>query len=93
MGKKPSLLSLPSGKPFAKHVHYNHIMPTRYMILTEIGCNEAEKAIQQLLQEKFVEPPKDENGKASKDVLYLKTKQFSFSEVGCLQGDAGLSWP
>merc|ERR1719375_770833 len=76
-------------KPFVKYVNYNHIMPTRYMIPTEIdskalvtdqqmenseGRKEAKKAIKKMLQEKFLEPPKDKNGKASKEVLYLKKK-------------------
>merc|ERR1711976_618277 len=76
-------------KPFVKYVNYNHMMPTRYQIPTEIdsktlvsdqqmdppdGRKEAKKAIKKLLQEKFVQPPADKAGRPSKDVLYLKKK-------------------
>ncbi|CAE8717729.1 unnamed protein product, partial [Polarella glacialis] len=76
-------------KPFVKYVNYNHIMPTRYQVPTEIqpatmvtdqqmdtsdGRIEAKKFVKSLLQEKFLAPPADKTGKPSKDVLYLRKK-------------------
>lgn len=76
-------------KPFVKYVNYNHIMPTRYTVPTELqpatlvtdqqmesrdGRSEALKFVKNLLQEKFTNPPADKSGRASKDVLYLRKK-------------------
>ncbi len=76
-------------KPFLTCVNYNHIMPTRYMIPSEIspgtlvtdqqmdsadGRVEAKKGLKKLLQEKFVHPPPDKSGRPSKDMLYLRKK-------------------
>eukprot|EP00929_Paragymnodinium_shiwhaense_P117109 TRINITY_DN872_c0_g4_i1.p1 TRINITY_DN872_c0_g4~~TRINITY_DN872_c0_g4_i1.p1 ORF type:complete len:148 (+),score=64.19 TRINITY_DN872_c0_g4_i1:76-519(+) len=76
-------------KPFVKYANYNHIMPTRYSVPAELGAQsfvtdqqmdtpdgriEAKKFIKKVFQEKFVTPPADKNGKASKDVLYLRKK-------------------
>merc|ERR1719164_416918 len=76
-------------KPFVKYVNYNHIMPTRYQVPTEIdpktlvtdhqmdssdGRVEAKKFIKKMLQEKFQHPPADKAGRPSKDVLYLRKK-------------------
>merc|ERR1712028_204196 len=70
-------------KPFVKYVNYNHIMPTRYQVPTEIdpkalvtdqqmdssdGRIEAKKFIKKMLQEKFQHPPADKSGRPSKDV-------------------------
>mmetsp|Transcript_28487 Transcript_28487/g.80973 ORF Transcript_28487/g.80973 Transcript_28487/m.80973 type:complete len:148 (-) Transcript_28487:73-516(-) len=76
-------------KPFVKYVNYNHIMPTRYQVPSEIqpaalvtdqqmdsadGRVEARKYVKNLLQEKFQAPPPDKLGKPSKDVIYLRRK-------------------
>ncbi len=76
-------------KPFLKAVNFSHILPTRYTLPQEIdakkivsdtqmdtaeGKIEAKKAFKTLLQEKFVNPPQDKNGKASKDFLFLQHK-------------------
>merc|ERR1719215_1347687 len=76
-------------KPFVRYVNYNHMMPTRYQVPSELGAQslatdqqmdttdgriEAKKFIKKLLQEKFVTPPSDKSGKPSKDVLYLRKK-------------------
>uniref|UniRef100_A0A7S2N2B2 KOW domain-containing protein n=1 Tax=Zooxanthella nutricula TaxID=1333877 RepID=A0A7S2N2B2_9DINO len=76
-------------KPFVKYVNYNHIMPTRYQVPTEIqpaamvtdqqmdtpdGRIEARKYVKKLLQEKFLQPPADKSGRPSKDVIYLRKK-------------------
>ena len=76
-------------KPFVRYVNYNHMMPTRYQVPSEMGPQslatdqqmdttdgrvEAKKFIKKLLQEKFTTPPADKSGKPSKDVLYLRKK-------------------
>mmetsp|Transcript_30423 Transcript_30423/g.69166 ORF Transcript_30423/g.69166 Transcript_30423/m.69166 type:complete len:148 (-) Transcript_30423:2-445(-) len=76
-------------KPFLKYVNYNHMMPTRYQVPSELGAQslasdqqmdssdgrtEAKKFVRDLLQEKFVNPPADKAGKPSKDVLFLSKK-------------------
>merc|ERR1719209_1023141 len=76
-------------KPFVKYVNYNHLMPTRYVVPSELqpgqlvtdqqmdssdGRCEARKYVKALLQEKFVNPPNDKSGKPSKDVGYLRKK-------------------
>merc|ERR1740117_2606055 len=76
-------------KPFMQYINYNHIMPTRYQIPAEIdaktivtdqqmdtsdGRVEAKKMFKKMLQEKFKTPPSDKSGKASKDMLYLRSK-------------------
>mmetsp|Transcript_30422 Transcript_30422/g.69163 ORF Transcript_30422/g.69163 Transcript_30422/m.69163 type:complete len:148 (-) Transcript_30422:116-559(-) len=76
-------------KPFLKYINYNHMMPTRYQVPTELGAQslvsdqqmdssdgrvEAKKFVRNLLQEKFVTPPADKAGKPSKDVLFLRKK-------------------
>merc|ERR1712146_754563 len=76
-------------KPFVKYVNYNHMMPTRYTVPTELavqtfatdqqmetsdGRVEAKKFVKKVLQEKFVSPPADKSGRPSKDVLYLRKK-------------------
>eukprot|EP00928_Gymnodinium_smaydae_P010371 TRINITY_DN138_c1_g2_i1.p2 TRINITY_DN138_c1_g2~~TRINITY_DN138_c1_g2_i1.p2 ORF type:complete len:148 (-),score=44.95 TRINITY_DN138_c1_g2_i1:49-492(-) len=76
-------------KPFVKYVNYNHIMPTRYQVPTEMavqtfasdqqmetpdGRIEAKKFVKKVLQEKFVAPPADKSGRPSKDVIYLRKK-------------------
>jgi len=76
-------------KPFLKVVNFNHILPTRYTLPSEIdakkivsdaqletaeGRVEAKKAFKTLLQEKLQNPPADKNGKPSKDVLFLRNK-------------------
>eukprot|EP00928_Gymnodinium_smaydae_P077203 TRINITY_DN6042_c0_g2_i1.p1 TRINITY_DN6042_c0_g2~~TRINITY_DN6042_c0_g2_i1.p1 ORF type:complete len:173 (-),score=43.49 TRINITY_DN6042_c0_g2_i1:50-493(-) len=76
-------------KPFVKYVNYNHMMPTRYQVPTEMavqtfasdqqmetpdGRVEAKKFIKKVLQEKFVSPPADKSGRPSKDVIYLRKK-------------------
>eukprot|EP00401_Gymnodinium_catenatum_P080908 CAMPEP_0117544844 /NCGR_PEP_ID=MMETSP0784-20121206/45788_1 /TAXON_ID=39447 /ORGANISM="" /LENGTH=147 /DNA_ID=CAMNT_0005341671 /DNA_START=67 /DNA_END=510 /DNA_ORIENTATION=+ len=76
-------------KPFVKYVNYNHIMPTRYQVPSELGAQtfatdqqmdtpdgriEAKKFIKKVFQEKFVSPPADKSGRPSKDVLYLRKK-------------------
>merc|ERR1712129_210685 len=68
-------------------VNYNHMMPTRYQVPSEIqpatmvtdqqmetpdGRLEAKKYVKTLLQEKFTQPPADKSGRPSKDVLYLR---------------------
>jgi len=76
-------------KPFVKYVNYNHIMPTRYSVPTEMSAQsfasdsqmdtpdgriEAKKFVKKVLQEKFTSPPLDKAGRPSKDVLYLRKK-------------------
>merc|ERR1719188_1741609 len=76
-------------KPFVKYVNYNHMMPTRYTVPTEVqpatlvtdqqmdsadGRTEARKFIKSLLEEKFTHPPADKSGRPSKDVLYPRKK-------------------
>eukprot|EP00928_Gymnodinium_smaydae_P010365 TRINITY_DN138_c0_g1_i5.p2 TRINITY_DN138_c0_g1~~TRINITY_DN138_c0_g1_i5.p2 ORF type:complete len:171 (+),score=49.73 TRINITY_DN138_c0_g1_i5:71-514(+) len=76
-------------KPFVKYINYNHLMPTRYQVPTEMavqtfasdaqmetpdGRVEAKKFIKNVLQEKFLNPPADKVGRPSKDVLYLRKK-------------------
>merc|ERR1711881_92138 len=76
-------------KPFVKYVNYNHIMPTRYQVPSEVDCKafvtdqqmdtpdgrvEAKKNVKKIIQEKFAQPPADKSGRPSKDVLYLKKK-------------------
>merc|ERR1711976_1047932 len=76
-------------KPFVKYVNYNHIMPTRYQIPSEVdvksfvtdhqmdapdGRIEAKKNVNKVIQEKFAQPPADKSGRPSKDVLYLRKK-------------------
>eukprot|EP00927_Polykrikos_kofoidii_P086728 TRINITY_DN980_c0_g1_i1.p1 TRINITY_DN980_c0_g1~~TRINITY_DN980_c0_g1_i1.p1 ORF type:complete len:148 (+),score=32.38 TRINITY_DN980_c0_g1_i1:83-526(+) len=76
-------------KPLLKYVNYNHMMPTRYQVPAEMGCQglvtdaqmdtpdgriEAKKSIKKIFQEKFVVPPADKAGKPSKDVCYLRKK-------------------
>ncbi|CAJ1428065.1 unnamed protein product [Effrenium voratum] len=76
-------------KPFVKYVNYNHVMPTRYQVPSELspasiatdqqmdtpdGRKEARKFAKSLLQEKFAAPPPDKAGRPSKDVLYLRKK-------------------
>merc|ERR1739838_880987 len=76
-------------KPFVKYVNYNHIMPTRYQIPSEVdvksfvtdqqmdssdGRIEAKKFVKKVIQEKFAQPPADKSGSPSKDFLYLKKK-------------------
>merc|ERR1719420_1970484 len=76
-------------KPFLKYINYNHIMPTRYQVPSELGSQtmatdqqmdtpdgriEAKKFVKKLLQEKFVQPPADKSGRPSKDVLYLRKR-------------------
>merc|ERR1719343_433264 len=76
-------------KPFVKYVNYNHLMPTRYSVPTELGTQsfvtdqqmdtpdgrkEAKIFIKKVFQEKFVQPPAVKNVKPSKDVLYLRKK-------------------
>mmetsp|Transcript_55346 Transcript_55346/g.132040 ORF Transcript_55346/g.132040 Transcript_55346/m.132040 type:complete len:148 (+) Transcript_55346:83-526(+) len=78
-------------KPFVKYVNYNHMMVTRYQIGEAIdtkslitdaqmdtpdGRKDAKKAIKNVFQEKFTEPPPDKTGRPSKDVLYLKKKLY-----------------
>merc|ERR1719484_182297 len=88
MGKK-KITKRTRVKPFVKYANYNHIMPTRYSVPTELsvtsfvtdqqmdtpdGRKEAKIFIKKVFQEKFVSPPADKSGKPSKDVLYLKKK-------------------
>merc|ERR1719359_1034873 len=76
-------------KPSVKYVNYNHLMPTRYQVPTEMdvksfvsdqqmetpdGRIEAKKFVKKVIQEKFVSPPADKSGRPSKDVLYLRKK-------------------
>eukprot|EP00928_Gymnodinium_smaydae_P062069 TRINITY_DN46008_c0_g1_i1.p2 TRINITY_DN46008_c0_g1~~TRINITY_DN46008_c0_g1_i1.p2 ORF type:complete len:148 (+),score=32.77 TRINITY_DN46008_c0_g1_i1:70-513(+) len=76
-------------KPFVKYVNYNHIMPTRYQVPTELAAQtfasdqqmetpdgrvEAKKFVKKVLQEKFMSPPADKSGRPSKDLLYLRKK-------------------
>eukprot|EP00928_Gymnodinium_smaydae_P010368 TRINITY_DN138_c0_g1_i8.p2 TRINITY_DN138_c0_g1~~TRINITY_DN138_c0_g1_i8.p2 ORF type:complete len:171 (+),score=55.39 TRINITY_DN138_c0_g1_i8:72-515(+) len=76
-------------KPFVKYINYNHMMPTRYQVPTEMGVQtfasdqqmetpdgrvEAKKFVKKVLQEKFLAPPADKSGRPSKDVLYLRKK-------------------
>eukprot|EP00441_Pelagodinium_beii_P040862 CAMPEP_0197648632 /NCGR_PEP_ID=MMETSP1338-20131121/27874_1 /TAXON_ID=43686 ORGANISM="Pelagodinium beii, Strain RCC1491" /NCGR_SAMPLE_ID=MMETSP1338 /ASSEMBLY_ACC=CAM_ASM_000754 /LENGTH=147 /DNA_ID=CAMNT_0043222669 /DNA_START=66 /DNA_END=509 /DNA_ORIENTATION=- len=76
-------------KPFVKYANYNHIMPTRYQVPAELapasmctdqqmdtadGRVEAKKFVKSLLQEKFLAPPNDKSGRASKDVIYMRKK-------------------
>lgn len=76
-------------KPFVKYVNYNHIMPTRYTLPSEIDVKQwvpesamdnletkkdARKQLKFLLQEKFQTPVKDKTGKVSKDMLYFSKK-------------------
>merc|ERR1712137_1446134 len=76
-------------KPFVKYANYNHVMPTRYQVPTEMqpammvtdqqmdspdGRIEARKYVKKLLQEKFLQPPADKSGRPSKDVIYLRKK-------------------
>jgi len=76
-------------KPFVKYANYNHVMPTRYQVPTEVqpatlvtdqqmdspdGRIEAKKYVKKLLQEKFLQPPADKSGRPSKDVIYLRKK-------------------
>mmetsp|Transcript_12419 Transcript_12419/g.29248 ORF Transcript_12419/g.29248 Transcript_12419/m.29248 type:complete len:148 (-) Transcript_12419:109-552(-) len=78
-------------KPFVKYVNYNHMMVTRYQtgealdaktLITDAqmdtpdGRKDAKKAIKELLQEKFSQPPPDKSGRPSKDVIYLKKKLY-----------------
>merc|ERR1711953_130239 len=73
-------------KPFVKYVNYNHIMPTRYSVPSELnvqtfasdqqmetpdGRIEAKKNIKKILQEKFMSPPSDKSGRP-KGCLVLK---------------------
>merc|ERR1719422_1008619 len=67
-------------KPFLRYLNYNHMMPTRYQVPAELGAQsmatdqqmetpdgrtEAKKLVRSMLQEKFLTPPKDKNGKPS----------------------------
>mmetsp|Transcript_97727 Transcript_97727/g.276452 ORF Transcript_97727/g.276452 Transcript_97727/m.276452 type:complete len:148 (+) Transcript_97727:76-519(+) len=76
-------------KPFVKYVNFNHMMPTRYQVPSELGAQtfatdqqmdtpdgriEAKKFVKKVFQEKFVSPPADKSGRPSKDVLYLRKK-------------------
>mmetsp|Transcript_57005 Transcript_57005/g.124700 ORF Transcript_57005/g.124700 Transcript_57005/m.124700 type:complete len:148 (-) Transcript_57005:46-489(-) len=76
-------------KCFVKFVNYNHMMPTRYTIPSEMspatmvtdqqmttsdGRKEARHFVQKLLQEKFITPPSDKSGRPSKDVAFLRKK-------------------
>merc|ERR1712164_111992 len=76
-------------KPFVKYCNYNHIMPTRYVVPTDVDCKsfvtdqqmdtpdgrvEAKKFVKKVIQEKFAQPPADKSGRPSKDVLYLRKK-------------------
>merc|ERR1711879_311490 len=76
-------------KPFVKYCNFNHIMPTRYSVPSDMGVQsfvtdqqmdtpdgriEAKKFIKKVLQEKFVSPPADKSGRPSKDVIYLRKK-------------------
>eukprot|EP00448_Togula_jolla_P002911 CAMPEP_0170619188 /NCGR_PEP_ID=MMETSP0224-20130122/27383_1 /TAXON_ID=285029 /ORGANISM="Togula jolla, Strain CCCM 725" /LENGTH=147 /DNA_ID=CAMNT_0010945261 /DNA_START=42 /DNA_END=485 /DNA_ORIENTATION=+ len=76
-------------KPFLKYVNYNHFMPTRYQVPSELavqtfatdqqmdtpdGRIEAKRFVKKVLQEKFAAPPADKSGRPSKDVLYLRKK-------------------
>mmetsp|Transcript_30424 Transcript_30424/g.69168 ORF Transcript_30424/g.69168 Transcript_30424/m.69168 type:complete len:148 (-) Transcript_30424:62-505(-) len=76
-------------KPFLKYINYNHMMPTRYQLPSEMsaqslatdqqmdsadGRTEAKKLLKDLFTEKFVSPPSDKAGKPSKDVIYLRKK-------------------
>eukprot|EP00405_Crypthecodinium_cohnii_P010096 CAMPEP_0206440554 /NCGR_PEP_ID=MMETSP0324_2-20121206/12813_1 /ASSEMBLY_ACC=CAM_ASM_000836 /TAXON_ID=2866 /ORGANISM="Crypthecodinium cohnii, Strain Seligo" /LENGTH=147 /DNA_ID=CAMNT_0053908263 /DNA_START=98 /DNA_END=541 /DNA_ORIENTATION=+ len=76
-------------KAFVKFVNYNHMMPTRYTVPSELqpanfvteeqmhtsdGRSEARKYIQNLLKEKFITPPLDKSGRPSKDVAFLRKK-------------------
>merc|ERR1719335_2168601 len=76
-------------KPFVKYVNYNHMMPTRYQIPSEVDCKtfvtdqqmdtpdgrtEAKKFFKKVIQEKFAQPPQDKSGRPSKDVLYMRKK-------------------
>merc|ERR1719473_2320545 len=76
-------------KPFVKYCNYNHLMPTRYQVPSEMGVQsfvsdqqmdtpdgrvEAKKFFKKVIQEKFAQPPADKSGRPSKDVLYLRKK-------------------
>eukprot|EP00397_Hematodinium_sp_SG-2012_P070045 GEMP01125273.1.p1 GENE.GEMP01125273.1~~GEMP01125273.1.p1 ORF type:complete len:171 (+),score=36.00 GEMP01125273.1:70-513(+) len=76
-------------KPFVRYVNYNHIMPTRYQVPSELdvknfvtdsqmdnddGRIEAKKALSSMLKEKFQTPVLDKNGKPSKDMLFLRRR-------------------
>merc|ERR1719396_330116 len=69
-------------KPFVKYVNYNHMMPTRYQVPSEMGVQsfvtdhqmdtpdgriESRKYVKKVLQEKFLAPPADKAGRPSKD--------------------------
>ena len=79
-------------KPFVKYMNYNHIMPTRYSVPSELGAQtfvtdqqvdtpdgriEAKKFIKKVLQEKFVSPPADKSGRPSKDVITSRKNSAS----------------
>mmetsp|Transcript_38064 Transcript_38064/g.56909 ORF Transcript_38064/g.56909 Transcript_38064/m.56909 type:complete len:148 (+) Transcript_38064:85-528(+) len=76
-------------KCFVKYVNYNHIMPTRYTIPSEMqpatlvteqqmssadGRSEARRYVQKLFQEKCKDLPADKSGRPSKDVAFLRKK-------------------
>mmetsp|Transcript_33161 Transcript_33161/g.50107 ORF Transcript_33161/g.50107 Transcript_33161/m.50107 type:complete len:148 (+) Transcript_33161:109-552(+) len=76
-------------KSFVKYVNYNHIMPTRYTVPSDMqpgnmvtdqqmsttdGRTEAKKYLAKFLREKFVDLPLDKSGKPSKDVAFLRKK-------------------
>ncbi|CAE7204627.1 RPL27B [Symbiodinium natans] len=81
---KRTKVKLDARMPFVKYVNYNHIMPTRYNVPTELspssictdqqmdtldGRKEARKFAKSLFQEKFQSPPLDKAGRPSKAIL------------------------
>lgn len=76
-------------KPFIQYLNYNHMLPTRYTLPTEIDAKtfvtdahmetpdqrkEAKKALAKLFAEKFASPVVQKTGKVSKDLVFLKQK-------------------
>ena len=74
-------------KPFVRFVNFNHFIPTRYMLPTEIepkslvadekmetpeGRKETKKNLANLLKEKFQNPTMEKSGKPSKDLAFFK---------------------
>ena len=79
-------------KPFVRYVNYNHVVPTRYALPTEIdaktfvsdeqmdtseGRKTAKTNLAKLLKETFQNPIAEKSGKPSKDLTFLK-KQLRF---------------
>jgi len=76
-------------KPFVKFINFNHVLPTRYLVTSELDLKslinesqmatpeqrkEAKKSIKAILQEKFLKSTNEKTGKASKDLMFLRKK-------------------